>query len=31
MNEFMGNLAPYHYEPKRAISSSSEESESSEN
>ena len=31
MNELMGNLAPYDYEPERAISSSSEETESSEN
>ena len=31
MNELMGNLAPYDYEPERAISCSSEETESSEN
>ena len=29
-NELMGNLAPYDYEPERAIASSSEETESSE-
>ena len=31
MNEFMENLALYDYEPERAISFSSEETESSEN
>ena len=31
MNKLMGNLAPYDYEPERAIPSSSEETESSEN
>ena len=31
INELMGNLALYDYEPERAISSSSEETESSEN
>ena len=30
MNELMGNLAPYDYEPERAILSSNEETESSE-
>ena len=30
MNQLMGNLAPYDYKPERAISSSSEETESSE-
>ena len=30
MNDLMGNLAPYGYEPERAISSSNEETESSE-
>ena len=29
-NELMGNLAPYDYEPERAIASSREETESSE-
>ena len=29
-NELMENLAPYDYEPERAIASSSEETESSE-
>ena len=29
-SELMGNLAPYDYEPERAIPSSSEETESSE-
>ena len=31
MNELMGNLTPYDYDPERAISSSKEETESSEN
>ena len=31
MNQLMGNLAPYDYEPERAITSSSEETESSQN
>ena len=31
MNELMGNLAPFDYDPERAISSSSEETESPEN
>ena len=30
MNQLTGNLGPYDYEPERAISSSSEETESSE-
>ena len=30
MNELMGNLAPYDYEPERAILSSNEETESFE-
>ena len=30
MNELMGNLAPYDYEPEQAILSSNEETESSE-
>ena len=30
MNELMGNLAPYDHEPERAILSSNEETESSE-
>ena len=30
MNELMGNLAPYDYEPERAILSSNKETESSE-
>ena len=31
MNELIGNLAPFDYDPERAISSSSEETESPEN
>ena len=30
MNQVMGNLEPFDYEPERAISSSSEETENSE-